>query len=120
MPRSSSPVRAPTRSAPVRPTPILSPTPAYAPPAASPTIGQAIKEGFGVGIGVSLANRVMSGLFGPPTIQVAQPAQPAQSVIHQSQPTPFEQCIAEHRDDVAVCAHLASNDNGSGQSNIKK
>jgi len=101
MPHSNSPVRAPpTRLLPAA----QPPTPAYTQPAASPTIGQAIKEGFGVGIGVSLANRVVSGLFGPPTIQVAQP-------------TPFEQCIAEHRDDIAVCAHLA---NGSGQSNLKK
>lgn len=104
MPHSNSPVRAPPTR--LLPTAQLS-TPAYNHPVTTPTIGQAIKEGFGVGIGVSLANRVVSGLFGPPTIQVAQP-------------TPFEQCIAEHRDDVAVCAHLASASNGSGQSNLKK
>jgi hypothetical protein len=28
----------------------------------------------------------------------------------------FEQCIAEHRDDIGACAHLAS----SGQTDLKK
>lgn len=77
-----------------------------------PTIGQSIKEGFGVGIGVSLANRLVSNIFGPPTIQTSSPTvNPPYSA-----PTPFEQCIAEHREDITVCAHLAN----SGQSNIKK
>jgi hypothetical protein len=79
--------------------------PAYRPP----TIGQSIKEGFGVGVGVSLANRIVSGIFGPPTVQTIQVSQKVPTV------SAFEQCIAEHRDDVGACAHLAS-----GQSDIKK
>lgn len=93
------------------------PTPAITPPThtsssstfAAPNISQSIKDGFGVGIGFSLANRLVSGIFGPPTVQTQQ------TVIYKSQPTAFEQCISEHRDDVAVCAHLAS-----GQLDIKK
>jgi hypothetical protein len=82
------------------PAPVTLSVPAYRPP----TIGQSIKEGFGVGVGVSLANRLVSGIFGPPTVQTIQVSA-------------FEQCIAEHRDDVGACAHLAT---GSGQPDIKK
>jgi hypothetical protein len=90
---------------PATPAPVRHVTPA-------PTIGQSIKDGFGVGIGVSLANRLVSGIFGPPTIQTQQ------TVIQKNMPTAFEQCIAENRGDVAVCAHLANGT--SGQTDIKK
>ena len=69
-----------------------------------PSVGQSMKEGFGLGIGVSLANRLVSGIFGPPTVQ---------SVVTTTNPTvtAFEQCIAEHRDDIGACAHLAGTSN---------
>lgn len=69
-----------------------------------PTIGQSMKEGFGLGVGVSLANRLVSGIFGPPTIQT--------QAVQTTNPTvsAFEQCIAEHRDDIGACAHLAHSD----------
>lgn len=65
---------------------------------AAPTIGQSMKDGFGLGFGSAIAHRMVSGIFGAPTVNtVAAPAQP----------TAFEQCVAEHRDDIALCAHLA-------------
>ena len=75
----------------------------------SPDIVEHLKKGFGIGVGVSLA----TWIFGPPRIHVEHHAIPTVSA--------FEQCIAEHRDDVAVCAHLvsASNPRG-GQTDLKK
>lgn len=46
-----------------------------------------IKEGFGWGIGTAVARTLFGG--------------------SSAQPTDFEQCIAEHKDDIALCAHLA-------------
>ena len=57
------------------------------------TLGQSIKQGFGFGIGSAIAHRI----FGPSTVAVSQ----------KTEPTAYEQCIAEHRDDIALCAHLA-------------
>jgi hypothetical protein len=54
----------------------------------STTLLGAVKEGFGWGIGISVARNI----FGGGT---------------QQSPTEFERCIAEHKDDVSVCAHLA-------------
>jgi hypothetical protein len=54
----------------------------------------AVKEGFGWGIGTSVAR----SLFGGGGV----PQPPAKS-----EPTEFERCIAEHKEDIAICAHLA-------------
>ena len=67
--------------------------PALHPP--TPSLGQTIKEGFGFGVGNAIAQRVATSIFGAPKIQTEQI------------PTAYEQCIAEHRDDAALCAHLA-------------
>ena len=91
MPRqsASSPARqtpihqTPTRQTPIHQAPIHQ-TPTIVQQA--PTLGQTIKQGFGFGIGNAIAHRI----FGS-----------------RKEPTPYEQCIAEHRDDAAVCAHLA-------------
>lgn len=73
-------------------------------PAAAPTLGQSMKDGFGLGIGSAIAHRVVSGIFGAPTVNtVAAPPR---------EPTAFEQCVAEHRDDIALCAHLAEKKSG--------
>jgi hypothetical protein len=77
--------------------------PAYAPPPPppqmqAPTLGQSIKDGFGLGLGSSIASRLVSNIFGPPTITVQ---------TAQRQPTEYEQCLVEHRDDPGVCGHLA-------------
>jgi hypothetical protein len=47
--------------------------------AAPNTFGQSIKDGFGLGIGVSVADRIVGSLFGPRKVEVtgAPPAPPA-------------------------------------------
>jgi hypothetical protein len=60
-----------------------------------------LKEGFGLGVGIEAAR----SLFG------SNRSQP-QQVIHKSEPTEFERCIAEHKDDIALCAHLAQKKSG--------
>lgn len=62
-----------------------------------PTLGQSMKDGFGLGVGSAIAHRLVAGIFGAPTVAVAQAREP----------TAFEQCVAEHRDDIALCTHLA-------------
>jgi hypothetical protein len=71
-------------------------------PAAAPTFGQSIKDGFGMGVGSAIAHRMVSGLFGAPTV----------NTVAAAAPTAFEQCIAEHRDDIALCSHLAEKKSG--------
>lgn len=68
------------------------------PVVAAPSLGQSIKEGFGVGVGVSIAQRMMTGLFGAPKVQVEQTPKTL---------TAYEQCLVENRDSVGACAHLA-------------
>ncbi len=86
-------VPAKVRVAPVPQASGPAPTATYA-----PTLGQSLKDGFGLGFGSAVAQRMVSGIFGAPTIRtVAEP----------TGPTAFEQCVAEHRDDIALCAHLA-------------
>jgi hypothetical protein len=41
----------------------------------APSFGQSVKEGFGVGVGMSLAQRAVSALFGPPRVQAEVPKQ---------------------------------------------
>lgn len=69
----------------------------------APTFGQSIKDGFGLGLGSSLANRLVSNIFGPPQIAVAGAAAQAPT---KPELTAYEQCIVEHREDHAVCGHL--------------
>ena len=65
-------------------------------PSAGPSLGQSIKDGVGLGIGSAIGHRIVSSIFGAPSVSVT-----AQG------PTAFEKCIVENRDDVALCAHLA-------------
>lgn len=64
--------------------------PPHAPPA--PTTGQMLKEsvvsGVGTGVGFSLGSRMISGLFGAPTVNVTNPS----ATTAQSQPPAFQQC----------------------------
>lgn len=69
------------------------------PSGAGPSLGQSIKDGFGLGIGSAIGHRIVSGIFGAPTVNVAAAAP--------REPTAFEKCVADHRDDIALCAHLA-------------
>ena len=38
-----------------------------------PTLGQSVKDGFGLGVGSSLGHRAVSWMFGPPAVGVATP-----------------------------------------------
>jgi len=62
-----------------------------------PSLLQTAKEGFGLGIGVSLAQRAVSAVFGAPEVKMV----PATS----RSPTEYEQCLIEKRD-IGICAHL--------------
>ena len=62
-----------------------------------PSFGQSVKEGFSLGIGMSLARNLVDGLFGnkpaaPPTVVVAPPAAPP--TILGSNKAPLEQQLA--------------------------
>jgi len=63
----------------------------YTPPA--PTTGQMLKDsvvsGVGTGIGFSLGSRMISGLFGAPSVNVASNATAAPTPQH---PPAFQQC----------------------------
>ena len=63
-----------------------------------PSLGQSIKEGFGAGIGIAAAQRMMTGIFGAPKIQVEQTPKTL---------TAYEQCLVESRGNIGPCAHLA-------------
>lgn len=102
MPRTSTSRPAPVAYKPAPPPAVYKPAPPPVfykptqPPALpAPSFGQTIKEGFGFGFGNAIAQRVATSIFGAPKIQTERV------------PTAYEQCIAEHRDDAALCAHLA-------------
>ena len=60
-----------------------------------PSLLQNAKEGFGLGIGVSLAQRAVSAVFGPAEVRV----------VPVRDPTEYEKCLIENRD-IGICAHL--------------
>lgn len=70
MPRSSSNGARPKAVARVAPAAPSFQLPAV-PTVAGPTLGQSVKDGFGLGIGSSLGSRAVSWMFGPPTVSVA-------------------------------------------------
>lgn len=43
----------------------------YSAPAPAPTLGQTVKEGFGLGLGSAVAHRVVGAVLGPPKIEMA-------------------------------------------------
>ena len=60
-----------------------------------PTLFQTAKEGFGLGVGVSLAQRAVAAIFGPTEVKM----------VTGREPTEYEQCLIETRD-IGICAHL--------------
>jgi hypothetical protein len=85
--------------------PIFTPSTPSAPVQRETSLMGAVKEGFGWGVGTSVARSLFGGA--PTTTIVQQQPQ-------KSEPTEFERCIAEHKDDmgeykdkIAACAHLA-------------
>lgn len=74
------------------------PTAPTAPSALS--LGQSMKEGFGLGVGVSIADRLVGAIFGPRQVQmipVPEP-KPAQTV--------YERCLELTLGREEPCAHL--------------
>ena len=62
----------------------------------SPSFGQYVKEGFSLGVGMSLARSVVDGLFGnkaAPTVVVAPPAAPTPAILGPNK-APLEQQLA--------------------------
>ena len=85
MPRtSSSSHRTPLSQLPIRPPVIMGPSmPTQSYQTGSPSFTQSVKEGFSLGIGVSVANKLVNKVFGDssnstpttPTIPITQPTQ---------------------------------------------
>lgn len=68
--------------------------------ASKTTVGQSIKEGFGLGVGSAVGQRLVSAFFGPPTItSVATPA-PAPSQAADL----WVRCLEQTQGDVEKCA----------------
>ena len=68
--------------------------------ATAPTLGQTMKDGFGLGVGVSIADRLVGAIFGPRQVQmipVLEP-KPAQTV--------YERCLELTLGREEPCAHL--------------
>ena len=74
------------------------PTPSawYSAPAPAPTLGQTVKEGFGLGLGSAVAHRVVGAVLGPPKIETV--AAPKQS--HDL----WARCLEQTHYDVEKCA----------------
>lgn len=77
MPRSSSTSRSSSQRTHTPSLPTLPPTPfrnPYSsvgqplPNAGTPTLGQSMKDGFGLGVGSAIAHRVVGSIFGAPTV----------------------------------------------------
>jgi hypothetical protein len=63
-------------------------------------MGQSIKEGFGLGVGSAVAQRLVTGIFGPPRI-ATESAAPAPA------PSPSDlwvRCLEQTQGDVEKCA----------------
>lgn len=92
MPRSSYPQykSKPSHKAPV---PFQNPMSSVGHPAPStPTFGQTLKEGFALGTGSAIAHRVVSSVFGAPTINVQSSSQTVQQPCEKER-TAFENCM---------------------------
>jgi hypothetical protein len=62
-----------------------------------PTVGQSIKEGFGLGIGSAVGQRLVSAVFGPPTIKTVAAPAPSQTDL-------WVRCLEQTQGDVEKCA----------------
>lgn len=66
-------------------------------PTAAPTqtLGQSVKEGFGLGVGSAVAHRVVASIFGAPTVNVVQPTSSARTNQHpcDKERIAFESCM---------------------------
>ena len=62
---------------------------------AAPSLGQSVKEGFGLGVGSAVAHRVVASIFGAPTVNVAQTTGSVQPVKYpcDKERIAFESCM---------------------------
>ena len=67
-------------------------------PAPAPTLGQTIKEGFGLGLGSAVAHRVVGAVLGPPKIEMVTVPAPKQSYDL------WARCLEQTHYDVEKCA----------------
>lgn len=82
--KSSSPVTVPFRN-PLSGVGTYSPSPA-------PTFGQSMKDGFGLGVGSAIAQRVVSSVLGAPTVNVSSPSQVSNNPCDKERMA-FESCM---------------------------
>jgi hypothetical protein len=101
MPRSSSSRSSSSRFHTSTKVPVAPYRPPYGTvaPSPAPSTGQTLKEslvsGVGSGIGFGVGSRIVSGLFGPPTVNVGTTAPPAATASIPSLPAhlpAFQQC----------------------------
>ena len=65
-------------------------------------IWQSVKEGFGWGVGTSIARR----MFGPSTEPLPAPTHVPQRVTYKSGNVEYEKCLEEAHGDEKACEHL--------------
>ena len=82
---------------PLRRTITSTPSAWYSAPAPAPTLGQTVKEGFGLGLGSAVAHRVVGAVLGPPKIEMAVPSGTKQS--HDL----WARCLEQTNYDVEKC-----------------
>jgi len=103
MPRNSSPTKSHSTSynptpSPTAPVPFRNPYSTVGDPLATssrPSLGQSIKEGFGLGAGSAIAQRMVSAVFGAPTINTVSTNTTPPSFKYQcgQELLAFETCI---------------------------
>lgn len=59
----------------------------------APSFGQSIKDGFGLGFGSAVAQRVVGGIFGAPTVNVVNKAEGKTQTPCEKELLAFETCI---------------------------
>lgn len=60
---------------------------------AAPTFGQTLKEGFALGTGSAIAHRVVSSVFGAPTVNVTAPTEKKIESPCEKERLAFETCM---------------------------
>jgi hypothetical protein len=68
----------------------------------SPTLGQSMKDGFGLGVGVSIADRLVGAIFGPRQVQMVHILEPKSKEAQ----TVYERCLELTLGREEACAHL--------------
>jgi hypothetical protein len=81
--------------------------------AEKPTLGQAMKEGFGFGFGQAAAHSLFRSIFGSGQSS-GQPTSTTSitgaTAVSPSQLTSYQQCLKESNNDTEACKYLDSSD----------